>query len=56
LKLNAPVRWQEIGDVRCSVARSLSVLGDRWTLLILRDCFLGLRRFDDFRRGAISTR
>jgi DNA-binding HxlR family transcriptional regulator len=24
------------------------VLGDRWTLLILRDCFLGLRRFDDF--------
>lgn len=31
----------------CSVARALSVVGDRWTLLILRDCLLGLRRFDD---------
>jgi DNA-binding HxlR family transcriptional regulator len=42
------MRWQEIGDVDCSVARALSVIGDRWTLLILRDCFLGRRRFDDF--------
>ena len=42
------MRWQEIGDIDCSVARSLSVVGDRWTLLILRDCFLGRRRFDDF--------
>jgi len=30
------------------VARSLSVVGERWTLLILRDCFRGLRRFDQF--------
>ena len=30
------------------MARTLSVLGDRWTLLILRDCFLGVRRFDEF--------
>ena len=42
------MRWQEIGDVDCSIARALSVVGDRWTLLILRDCFLGRRRFDDF--------
>jgi DNA-binding HxlR family transcriptional regulator len=42
------MRWQEIGDIDCSVARTLSVIGDRWTLLILRDCFLGRRRFDDF--------
>jgi DNA-binding HxlR family transcriptional regulator len=42
------VRWNDIGDVRCSVARALSVVGDAWTLLILRDCFLGIRRFDDF--------
>jgi DNA-binding HxlR family transcriptional regulator len=42
------MRWQEIGDIDCSVARALSVIGDRWTLLILRDCFLGCRRFDDF--------
>ena len=30
------------------MARTLSVIGDRWTLLILRDCFLKVRRFDDF--------
>jgi DNA-binding HxlR family transcriptional regulator len=34
----------------CSVARSLEVLGDRWTLLILRDAFVGVRRFDEFQR------
>jgi DNA-binding HxlR family transcriptional regulator len=32
----------------CSIARSLEVVGERWTLLILRDCFLGVRRFSDF--------
>src|SRR5919112_1114607 len=34
----------------CSIARALEVLGDRWTLLVIRDAFLGLRRFDDFQR------
>ena len=32
----------------CSIARSLELVGERWTLLILRDCFLGVRRFTDF--------
>ena len=32
----------------CSIARALEVVGERWTLLILRDAFLGVRRFDDF--------
>jgi DNA-binding HxlR family transcriptional regulator len=32
----------------CSVARSLEVLGERWTLLIVRDAFFGVRRFGDF--------
>jgi DNA-binding HxlR family transcriptional regulator len=31
----------------CSIARALEVVGERWTLLILRDVFLGIRRFDD---------
>jgi DNA-binding HxlR family transcriptional regulator len=35
----------------CSVARALEVLGERWTLLIVRDALLGLRRFDDFQRS-----
>jgi DNA-binding HxlR family transcriptional regulator len=32
----------------CSIERSLSIVGERWTLLILRDAFRGLRRFDHF--------
>ena len=35
----------------CSIARTLEVVGDRWTMLILRDAFRGVRRFDDFRRS-----
>jgi DNA-binding HxlR family transcriptional regulator len=31
----------------CSIARALEVVGERWTLLIVRDVFLGLRRFDE---------
>jgi len=34
----------------CSVANTLEVLGDRWTLLVIRDAFNGIRRFDDFQR------
>ncbi|MFI0480446.1 winged helix-turn-helix transcriptional regulator [Actinomadura sp. 9N215] len=32
----------------CSVARSLEVVGDRWTMLLIRTAFQGVRRFDDF--------
>ncbi|MBV9793341.1 MAG: helix-turn-helix transcriptional regulator [Actinobacteria bacterium] len=32
----------------CSLARALEVVGERWTLLILRDAFFGVRRFGDF--------
>jgi DNA-binding HxlR family transcriptional regulator len=38
-------------DQVCSVARTLEVVGERWTLLIVRDAFLGLRRFDEFQRS-----
>jgi len=31
----------------CFVARALEVVGERWTLLILRDCFYGVRHFND---------
>ena len=31
-----------------SVARTLELVGERWTLLIVRDAFLGVRRFGDF--------
>jgi DNA-binding HxlR family transcriptional regulator len=35
-------------DQDCALARALEVVGERWTLLILRDAFLGVRRFNDF--------
>ncbi len=46
----------------CGIARSLELVGERWTLLILRDCFLGVRRFSDFQahldvsRAVLSSR
>ena len=33
----------------CSIDRALGVIGDRWTILILRDAFRGIRRFDELR-------
>ena len=50
------MRWQEIGNMTCSIGRALSVVGDRWTLLILRDAFLGVRRFEDFQADLGVTR
>lgn len=44
------MRWQDIDKQVCSVARALAIVGDRWTLLVLRDAFLGTRRFEDFQR------
>ena len=35
-------------DMNCGIARALEALGDRWTLLIVRDAFFGVRRFADF--------
>src|ERR1700761_7312279 len=35
-------------EKNCSIAKPLSFLGERWTLLVLRDLFLGRRRFDQF--------
>ncbi|MEE3100443.1 MAG: helix-turn-helix domain-containing protein [Pseudomonadota bacterium] len=43
------MEWDRLEDEFCSLARTLSVVGDRWTLIILRDCFRKVRRFDDFR-------
>ena len=42
------MRWSEIDQQDCSVAQALSIVGERWTLLILRDAFMRVRRFEDF--------
>jgi DNA-binding HxlR family transcriptional regulator len=41
----------KIPESSCSIARSLGVLGERWTLLVLRDAFLGSTRFAQFRES-----
>ena len=35
----------------CSIARTLGVMGDHWTSLLIREAFFGTRRFDDFQRN-----
>jgi DNA-binding HxlR family transcriptional regulator len=42
------VLQRDYPDQVCSIARSLEVIGERWTMLILRDAVLGLERFEDF--------
>ncbi len=39
--------WRELDSTRCSVARTAAVLGDGWTVLVLRDLFHGIGRFDE---------
>lgn len=55
--MNEPARrnigWvalpREYPSESCPIARSLEIVGERWTLLIMRDAFYGVRRFSDFR-------
>ena len=44
----AGMKWDELEEEPCSMARTIGVIGDRWTLLILRECFLRTRRFEGF--------
>jgi DNA-binding HxlR family transcriptional regulator len=50
------MRWEELDQQPCSLARTLAVVGDRWTLLVLRESFLGVRRFDEFEKRLGVTR
>ncbi|MCX4985617.1 helix-turn-helix domain-containing protein [Streptomyces sp. NBC_00572] len=44
------MKWLETDTENCSVRRTLDLVGEKWTLLILRDAFNGVRRYDDFRQ------
>lgn len=50
------MKWHELGEMSCPIARSLSIFGDRWTLLIIRNAFMRTRRFDDFQKQLGITR
>jgi DNA-binding HxlR family transcriptional regulator len=45
------VLQRDYPDQVCSIARALEVVGERWTMLILRDATLGLVRFEDFQHS-----
>jgi DNA-binding HxlR family transcriptional regulator len=40
----------------CSIERTLALLGEKWTLLVLREAFSGVRRFADFQTGTRAPR
>jgi DNA-binding HxlR family transcriptional regulator len=44
------MRHSALHDQPCSIARTVAVLGERWTLVILREAFQGRRRFEDMQR------
>jgi len=48
------VRHVSLAEMSCPVARSLDIVGEWWTLLIVRDALAGARRFDDFRGTGIA--
>lgn len=43
-----PVQRKSFADMHCSVAQCLEVVGEWWSMLVVRDAFLGVTRFDDF--------
>jgi DNA-binding HxlR family transcriptional regulator len=56
------VRRVSFADMNCSVAQTLEVVGEWWSMLIVRDAFFGVRRFEDFHqrlgiaRNVLTTR
>ncbi|WP_328395778.1 winged helix-turn-helix transcriptional regulator [Nocardia sp. NBC_00416] len=50
------MEWMEVGLDNCPVTRALDVVGSRWTLLVLRELFNGVRRFEDIQQHlGVST-
>ncbi|WP_085118268.1 winged helix-turn-helix transcriptional regulator [Serratia proteamaculans] len=45
------MKRKSLEDAQCPVARTLDVIGDWWSLLIVRDAFDGVRRFSEFQKG-----
>jgi DNA-binding HxlR family transcriptional regulator len=45
------MRRTNLDDALCPVARALDVIGDWWTMLIVRDAFHGMKRFSDFQKS-----
>ncbi len=45
------MKHKSLGNDSCPIARSLEVVGDSWSMLVVRDAFAGKRRFGEFQRS-----
>lgn len=45
------MKYKTFDHMNCSLAQTLNIIGERWTLLILRDAFFGSKRFGQFERS-----
>jgi len=50
------MKWDEIDKQTCSIARSMPIFGNRWTLMIVRQIFMRIRRFSDIQKSLGITK
>jgi DNA-binding HxlR family transcriptional regulator len=50
------MRWNEIDKIPCPIAQTMAVIGDAWTMLILRDSMRGVTKFDEFQQSTRASR
>lgn len=43
------IPWGDVDTANCSIQRALAIIGEKWTLLVIREAFNGVRRFDRMR-------
>jgi DNA-binding HxlR family transcriptional regulator len=51
LAYNAAMKLKSFDHMNCALAQTLDVIGERWTLLVLRDAFFGAKRFEQFQKS-----
>lgn len=44
------MEWLEYDTTNCSVQRTMDIIGEKWTMIVLREAFNGVRRFEQMRR------
>ncbi len=50
------MRWENTNEQTCSITRSMSIFGDRWTLLVIRQVFMRIRRFSEIQKSLGITK
>jgi DNA-binding HxlR family transcriptional regulator len=45
------MRWQDVDSQVCSIARTMVIIGDRWTILIIRELFMGVTKFSSLQKS-----